>query len=168
MAGSGTRILGIDPGSQWTGFALVDFFGQRFVHVQSGYLKLGRGDMTERLGTIYREIDKLIAQYTPEQAAVESVFVQKNVSSAIKLGQARGAAIAAMACQDLPVAEYPPAKVKQSICGGGRADKAQVNFMVQKLLSIHEPLQEDQADALAIAICHGFHLGPSARHGLRA
>ncbi len=155
---SAIRLLGIDPGSQRMGYALVDFSGQKFRHVASGHLALGRGDMAARLGRIYQGVYEMIEQHQPDSAAVESVFVQKNISSAIKLGQARGAAIAAIACSAIEVFEYAPAKVKQAICGGGRADKAQINFMVQRLLNLREDLQEDQADALAIAICHGFHL----------
>ncbi len=157
------RILGIDPGSVRTGYALVDFAAQRFVHVYSGHLALGQGEMSGRLGRIHASVAELIAQYAPDVAAVESVFVQKNVSSALKLGQARGAAISALACAGLSVAEYSPAKVKQSICGGGRADKQQVNFMVRRLLGLGEIPQEDEADALAVAICHAFHLPPAGR-----
>ena len=154
---SRVRILGIDPGSQRTGFAIVDFSGQKFSHVDSGCLRLGRGEMSQRLGRIYQGIADMIQQHQPDTAAVESVFVQKNVASAIKLGQARGAAIAAMACSGIDVAEYPPTRVKQAICGGGHADKAQINFMVRRIANLREELQEDQADALAVAICHGFY-----------
>lgn len=152
------RILGVDPGSIRTGFALVDFSGQKFQHVHSGFLALGQGEMAARLGRVHSELSALIVTYQPDVAAIESVFVQKNVASAIKLGQARGAAISALACAQLEVAEYAPAKVKRSICGGGRAEKQQVNFMVQRLLNLQQALQEDQADALAVAICHGFHV----------
>lgn len=157
---SGVRILGVDPGSRRTGYAVVDFSGQRFSHVASGCLKLGQGDMAPRLGRIFQGISEMVEQYQPDAAAVESVFVQKNVSSAIKLGQARGAAIAALAWHQVVVAEYAPAKIKQAICGSGRADKTQINFMVSRLVAVRETLQEDQADALAAAICHGFHMKP--------
>lgn len=151
------RILGIDPGSVKTGFAFIEFSGQRFVHIHSGFIALGKGDMTQRLGTVFRDVSALIAEYAPDEAAVESVFMQKNVASAIKLGQARGAIIAALACACLDVSEYSPARVKQAICGGGRAEKQQVNFMVQRLIKLDRAPQEDQADALAVAICHAFH-----------
>ena len=157
---SNIRILGIDPGSQRTGFAILDFSGQKFSHVSSGYLKLGRGDMAQRLGRIYQGVSDMIEQHQPDAAAVETVFVQKNVASAIKLGQARGAAIAAIACHSLDVAEYAPTRIKQSICGGGHADKSQINFMVRRIVAVKDELQEDQADALAVAICHGFHCKP--------
>lgn len=161
--GPSVRILGVDPGSVRTGFAIIDFHGQQFTHVHSGHLALGRGDMAQRLARIFQGLNDMIEQYQPQAAAVETVFVQKNVASAIKLGQARGAAIAAIACQQLSVAEYPPAKVKQAIVGGGRADKQQINFMVQRLVALREAPQEDQADALAIAVCHAFHLRPQRR-----
>lgn len=150
------RILGIDPGSVRTGYAFVDFDGRRFAHVASGHLSLGQASMAPRLARIFRELGALINEFAPVEAAVESVFMQKNVASAIKLGQARGAALTALATADLPVAEYPPATVKQMICGGGRASKEQINFMVQRLVNRREPLQEDEADALAVALCHGF------------
>lgn len=151
------RILGIDPGSVKTGYAVIDYASQRFSHVHSGYLALGKGAMASRLGLLYRQLATLIEQYQPDDAAVESVFMQKNVASAIKLGQARGAILAALACGELQVDEYSPAKVKQTICGSGRADKGQVQFMVQRLIRLPDPPQEDQADALAVAICHAFH-----------
>ena len=159
------RILGVDPGSVRTGFAIIDFHGQRFTHVHSGHLALGRGEMAPRLARIFQGLNEMIEQYQPQVAAVESVFVQKNVATAIKLGQARGAAIAAIACHDLNVVEYPPAKVKQAIAGGGRADKQQINFMVQRLVALRDVPQEDQADALAVALCHAFHM-PLQRKGL--
>lgn len=155
---SSVRILGVDPGSVRMGFAIIDFHGQQLTHVHSGHFALGRGDMAQRLARIFQGLNDMIEQYQPQAAAVETVFVQKNVASAIKLGQARGAAIAAIACQKLSVAEYPPATVKQAIVGGGRADKQQINFMVQRLVALREAPQEDQADALAIAVCHAFHL----------
>lgn len=150
------RILGIDPGSIRTGYAIVDYNGQRFTHVASGHIALGQAAMPPRLARIFAALTELIQQHQPDVSAVESVFMQKNVASAIKLGQARGAAIVALASADLSVAEYPPATVKQMICGGGRASKEQVNFMVQRLLNYRACLQEDEADALAVAICHGF------------
>lgn len=152
------RIIGVDPGSIRTGYAIIDFSGQKFVRVDSGCLMLGQGDMARRLARIHREITALIESFAPDVAAVESVFVQKNVASAIKLGQARGAAISALAGADLTVAEYAPASVKQAICGGGRAQKQQIGFMVQRLVNVRDPLQEDEADAMAIAVCHAFHL----------
>jgi crossover junction endodeoxyribonuclease RuvC len=155
------RILGVDPGSIRTGYAIVDFSGQQFQHVHSGFLALGQGAMAPRLGRIFAELTALIAAHRPEVAAVESIFVHKNVSSAIKLGQARGAAISALACADLEVAEYSPATVKQAICGSGRAEKQQINYMVQRLVNLREDLQEDQADALALAVCHAFRQGLS-------
>ncbi len=146
--------MGIDPGSRFTGFALIDSDGQHSRHVHSGCIKLGNKGFPERLGLIYTELAALIRDYAPTQMAIENVFVSKNPSSALKLGQARGAAICAGVVQLLPVAEYSPREVKQAIVGKGSADKSQVQHMTKILLNIHTDLQEDQADALGIALCH--------------
>ncbi len=106
------------------------------------------------MGLIYTELAALIRDYSPTQMAIENVFVSKNPSSALKLGQARGAAICAGVVQELSVAEYSPREVKQAIVGKGSADKSQVQHMTKILLNIHTDLQEDQADALGIALCH--------------
>ena len=146
--------MGIDPGSRFTGFALIDSDGQHSRHIHSGCIKLGSKDFPERLGMIYTELAALIQDYSPSQMAIENVFVSKNPSSALKLGQARGAAICAGVVQQLVVAEYTAREVKQAIVGKGSADKAQVQHMTKILLNIHAELQEDQADALGIALCH--------------
>lgn len=146
--------MGIDPGSRFTGFALIDSDGQHSRHIHSGCIKLGNKPFPERLGMIYIELADLIRDYSPSQMAIESVFVSKNPSSALKLGQARGAAICAGVVQELSVAEYTPREVKQAIVGKGSADKTQVQHMTKILLNIHAELQEDQADALGIALCH--------------
>lgn len=151
------RILGVDPGSRKTGYGLIEFRRQKMIRIASGCLTLGSGDMSQRLAGIFEGISGLCDEHQPDVAAVESVFVKLNVSSAIKLGQARGAAICAIATHAVPISEYSPAKVKQTIVGGGRADKGQVGFMVRRLLGCREELQEDEADALAIAICHAHH-----------
>ena len=122
--------------------------------MHSGCIKLGSAPFPERLGQIYTDLAQLIAQYSPTQMAIENVFVAKNPSSALKLGQARGAAICAGVVQGLSVAEYAPREVKQAIVGKGSADKAQVQHMTRILLNIQKKLQEDQADALGIALCH--------------
>lgn len=115
---------------------------------------MGSAPFPERLGKIYIELAQLIAEYSPTQMAIENVFVSKNPSSALKLGQARGAAICAGVVQGLSVAEYAPREVKLAIVGKGSADKSQVQHMTKVLLNIQEKLQEDQADALGIALCH--------------
>ena len=148
------RILGIDPGSRFTGFGIIDVQGDRAVAVHSGVIKTGAGEFPERLGVIFRGIRKLVTEYRPTEVAVENVFVSKNASSALKLGQARGAAISAAICEELSVSEYSPRSVKQAIVGKGSADKVQVQHMVCVLLQLSETPPEDAADALAVALCH--------------
>ncbi|UJS25300.1 crossover junction endodeoxyribonuclease RuvC [Thiothrix winogradskyi] len=148
------RILGIDPGSRITGIGIVDTDGRRNQHVFSTCLRLGDASFPERLGTIFSEITRIIREYQPLEMAIESVFVSNNPASALKLGQARGAAICAGVIAGLPVAEYSPKEVKQATVGKGGADKAQVQHMVKLLLSLQGRLQVDTADALAVALCH--------------
>ena len=149
-----TRILGIDPGSRFTGYGIIEVRGDNATEVQSGVIKAGTGEFPERLGIIFRGIRDLIVAYRPTEVAVENVFVSKNASSALKLGQARGAAISAAICENLKVAEYSPRSVKQAIVGKGSADKVQVQHMVCVLLQLKETPAEDAADALAVALCH--------------
>lgn len=150
------RILGIDPGSRRTGFGIIEARGDRVSAICHGVIKTGNGTFPERLGLIFTGIRDLVSEYRPDQSAVESVFVSHNANSAIKLGQARGAAITALVNGELAVAEYSPRSVKQAIVGRGGADKAQVEHMVRVLLGLRETLAEDAADALAVALCH-FH-----------
>ena len=148
------RILGIDPGSRITGIGIIDTDGRRNQHVFSTCLRLGDASFPERLGTIFSELTRIIREYQPIEMAIESVFVSNNPASALKLGQARGAAICAGVIAGLPVAEYSPKEVKQATVGKGGADKAQVQHMVKLLLSLQGRLQVDTADALAVALCH--------------
>ena len=148
------RILGIDPGSRITGIGIIDTDGRRNQHVFSTCLRLGDASFPERLGTIFSELSRIIREYQPLEMAIESVFVSNNPASALKLGQARGAAICAGVIAGLPVAEYSPKEVKQATVGKGGADKAQVQHMVKLLLSLQGRLQVDTADALAVALCH--------------
>jgi crossover junction endodeoxyribonuclease RuvC len=148
------RILGIDPGSRLTGFGIIDVQGDHAALVRHGVVRTGSGEFTERLGVIFAELRALIEQYRPSEAAVETVFVSHNASSALKLGQARGAAVCAAISMGLPVAEYSPRSVKQAIVGRGGADKVQVQHMVAVLLQLQETPEEDAADALAVALCH--------------
>jgi crossover junction endodeoxyribonuclease RuvC len=150
------RILGIDPGSRRTGFGIIEARGDRVSSICHGVIKTGNGAFPERLGVIFTGIRDLVSEYRPDQSAVESVFVSHNANSAIKLGQARGAAITALVNGEVAVAEYSPRSVKQAIVGRGGADKAQVEHMVRILLGLRETLAEDAADALAVALCH-FH-----------
>jgi len=117
-------------------------------------IKAGSGEFNERLGTIFSGLKELIGTYRPHQAAIETVFVANNAAAAIKLGQARGAAVCAVISCELQVAEYSPRSVKQAIVGRGGAGKEQVQHMVGVLLGIKGPIQNDAADALAVALCH--------------
>jgi crossover junction endodeoxyribonuclease RuvC len=148
------KILGIDPGSRITGFGIIEVVGDRITPLHLGVIKTGAGDFPERLGIIFNGIRELVKQFHPDQAAVETVFISKNASSALKLGQARGAAICAAISMGVPVSEYSPRSVKQAIVGRGAADKVQVQHMVRVLLQLKETPVEDAADALAVALCH--------------
>lgn len=148
------RILGIDPGSRATGLGIIDATPQqaRCVHHQT--LRIPGKAFPERLKFIFTEVTRVVETYAPAEVAVESVFVSRNASSALKLGQARGAAICAVAALDLPVAEYAPRQIKQAVVGTGGADKSQMQHMVKLLLSLRDDLPEDSADALGVALCH--------------
>ena len=147
-------ILGIDPGSRKTGFGLVDITGGRACYVTSGVIRVPDTALAERLKVIFDSVTQLTGQYFPDQLAIEEVFMGKNASSALKLGQARGAAITAAAVAGVPVFEYATRTVKQSVVGQGGADKIQVQHMVKMLLRLPATPQEDAADALTMALCH--------------
>lgn len=155
------RILGIDPGSRYTGYGVIEVDGRNSRHVASGRICIGNKPFCERLGEIFNGVTEIINDYTPQEAAVEEVFMAKNANSALKLGQARGAAITAIVQSSLPVSEYTPRLIKQAIVGSGGADKSQVGHMVRVLLGIKQPLSEDQGDALAVALCHA-HMAETA------
>ena len=148
------RILGIDPGSRFTGFGIIEVNGDRVTPVHHGVIKAGTGEFPQRLGIIFSGIKDLIGEYAPDEMAIETVFVSKNAGSALKLGQARGAAVCAAISLGLPVAEYSPRSVKQAVVGRGSADKVQVQHMITVLLRLKERPPEDAADALAVALCH--------------
>lgn len=148
------RILGIDPGSRFTGYGIIEVKGDQAVLVKHGVIKVGSGDFPERLGIIFSGICDLIEAHQPDQAAIETVFVSHNAGSALKLGQARGAAVCAAISRGLTVAEYSPRSIKQAIVGRGGADKVQVQHMVCVLLRLEVQPAEDAADALAVALCH--------------
>ena len=149
-----TRILGIDPGSRVTGFGVVDSDGQRSVHLASGRIVPREGDLGERLRWLFEGIRGVVDEHGPEEVAIEDVFVARNAGSALKLGQARGAALLAGVLGGLPLFEYPPARVKQALTGHGRAEKGQVQHMVRLILGLDEAMPEDVSDALAVALCH--------------
>ena len=148
------RILGIDPGSRRTGFGIVDVIGSKTQYVASGVIRLPTGELPARLKVIFDNISELIGEYQPVEMAIEDVFFARDPRAALKLGQARGAAIVAGVTADLPVGEYSAKTVKQAVVGNGGASKDQVQQMIMRLLKLPAPPQEDAADALAVAICH--------------
>ena len=151
------RILGIDPGSRITGFGVIDWHGREPVYVASGCIKtLPNDELAGRIGMIVRSIGDLVAEYRPNQAAVEQVFVNVNPAATLMLGQARGAAVAALVLRDLPVYEYTALQVKQSVVGQGKAAKEQVQHMVVQMLGLSGTPQADAADGLAVAITHAL------------
>lgn len=152
------RILGIDPGSRITGYGVIDTDGFRHRHVASGHIPIRGEQLPERLGIIFNEIGALIVDWCPDAVAIEQVFVNRNVDSALKLGQARGAAVCAAVNAGLPVGEYTPRAIKKAVTGQGSAEKAQIQQMMQLLLKLDELPQSDAADALAISVCHANHL----------
>ena len=151
---SGIRIIGVDPGSRSTGYGVVDSVGTRLVHIASGHVRAGDGDWPGRLRRIFEELGGVVDAHRPQELAIEKVFMHRNPSSALKLGQARGVAILVASMRSLPVHEYSPNEVKQAVTGKGHASKEQIQYMTRILLSLSEPPQSDQADALATAICH--------------
>ncbi|MES1944427.1 crossover junction endodeoxyribonuclease RuvC [Salinisphaera sp. PC39] len=161
-----SRILGIDPGSVITGYGVIETEGGASL-CEAGCLRLPDAPFPERLARIFDGLRAVIREWSPEEMAVEDVFVSRNPASALKLGQARGAAICAGAAAGLPIAEYSPAKIKQAIVGRGAADKRQVQHMVRMLLNVREPLQADAADAVAVALCHLHHRQTATRMAAR-
>jgi len=148
------RILGIDPGSRITGFGVIEREGSRVVYVESGCIRAGDGDFAGRLKTIFDGLRDIVALYAPEQVAIEQVFMHRNPDSALKLGQARGAAICAVMSMGLNISEYTPSEIKQATVGKGNAAKEQVQHMVTAMLKLPGTPQADAADALAVALCH--------------
>lgn len=149
------RVLGIDPGSVRTGYGLVDLSrGRQARYCASGCIKPRSAVFTDRLAEIYSGVVAVIAEHQPQVLAIEEVFMARNPQSALKLGQARGVAIAAAVAAGLPIHEYAARKVKQAVVGTGAASKEQVQHMVQTLLALSDRPPSDSADALALAICH--------------
>jgi crossover junction endodeoxyribonuclease RuvC len=151
-------ILGVDPGSQVTGYAVVSCVGRTLRRVDSGTIRLpgGRTELSGRLGRLLERLEGIIESLRPTEVAVEDIFTARNPRSALALGQARGVVLAVAGRQALPVHGYPPATVKRAVCGHGRADKKQIQRMVQVLLSLDKTPAQDEADAIAVAICHAL------------
>lgn len=158
------RVLGLDPGLRHTGWGVIDAEGNHLRHVANGVVKSdGKADLAQRLLQLHHGIAEVVAAYRPEAAAVEVTLANKNPSSTLKLGMARGIALLTPALSGIEVAEYLPMIVKKAVVGTGHADKDQVGMMVARLLPGCNPAAADAADALAVAICHAHNLA-TGRH----
>ena len=152
------RLLGLDPGLQNTGWGVIDVTGNRLTHIANGVIRTnGKFAMADRLRQLHEGLQDVLNLYQPDEAAVEETFVNKNPSSTLKLGQARGVVLLAPALAGLPIAEYAANLVKKSVVGVGHADKTQIQMMVSTLLPGVSFENADAADALAVAICHSHH-----------
>ena len=162
------RILGIDPGSQRTGIGIVDVDGKgRLSHVFNDTLTVaGEASFPLRLKRIFQGLDALVTTYQPNECSIERIFMARNADSALKLGQARGAAICAVVVRGIPVHEYAATEVKQAVVGSGRGDKTQVQHMIGVLLGIKSLLRPDAADALAVAVAHAHTRASLGRVGI--
>ncbi len=154
-----------------TGYGIIDTLDSKSSFVECGTIKTPVGELSIRLKSIFEGISELVERFQPTEISIERVFMHKNPDSALKLGQARGAAIVAVMVHDIPVHEYTPAEIKKSIVGRGNADKGQIQHMVRALLSLNRNPQADAADALAVALTH-FHIGQTMQrikvaHGSR-
>jgi len=156
MANQRVRVLGIDPGSQRTGFGVLDVVGPRLSYVSSGVIRTTGLDFAVRLCEIFRCMQTIVAEYRPQEIAIERVFMNRNADSALKLGQARGAAICATADSQAQVFEYAPREIKLAVVGSGNAQKGQVQLMMRSLLKLESAVAADAADALAAAVCHAL------------
>ena len=158
-------ILGIDPGTLLMGYGIIEITGNNICMIEMSVLKLsGKKDNYTRLQLIHKKIEELIIKHQPHEFAIEAPFFGKNVQSMLKLGRAQGVAIAAAISSGLPVTEYSPKKVKQSITGNGNADKDMVWKMLQRMLALKEvPQYYDATDALAVAVCHHFQDKPALK-----
>lgn len=154
------RIIGIDPGLRRTGWGVIESDGVRLSYVASGHVKsTDKEELSYRLRELYEGLAGILASFKPQEAAVEETFVNDNPRSTLKLGQARGMAMLAPAMRGIRVAEYPPNLIKKTVVGAGHADKKQIQMMVTMLLPRAKFESADEADALAIAICHANHRG---------
>ena len=149
------RIIGIDPGSRYTGYGIIEQDGQDTLHLASGRINAVSGkNFAERLVIIYAGLEKILEEWPVEEAAVETTFTARNVQSTIKLGHARGVALLALCHVGLEIHEYAPTLVKKNVTGRGHASKAQIQQMIKMRLNLRSKISEDAADALAVALCH--------------
>ncbi len=152
------RLIGLDPGLRRTGWGVIEVSGNRLTHVANGTVGSEAAlSLAERLSQLFDALTAVIAEYSPDEAAVEETFVNRNPSSTLKLGQARGAVLLAPAQSGIPVAEYPANLIKKALVGNGHADKNQIQAMVSILLPGAKTTGADAADALAVAVCHAHH-----------
>jgi crossover junction endodeoxyribonuclease RuvC len=153
-------IIGIDPGTNITGYGIIKQSGSSFTRISSGLIKLSyENSIPYRLEVIYNELDRIIKLFKPNEFAIETAFYGKNVQSAMKIGYARGVAILAAVHNRIPVSEYSPREVKKSVVGKGAASKEQVSFMIKTLLNLKSlKMKLDESDALATALCHAFRM----------
>lgn len=157
-----TRILGIDPGSLITGYGIIDTTGNHSAHITHGLIHIQDRDLPGKLSAIFEQLSALLNEFRPDEVAIEKLFMHRNADSALKLGQARGAAITACAVNHIEIFEYTPNQVKQAVVGKGHAGKQQVQHMIKVLLCLKQIPDTDAADALAIALCHAH-----SRQGLQ-
>ncbi|MFZ5947468.1 MAG: crossover junction endodeoxyribonuclease RuvC [Stygiobacter sp.] len=152
------RIIGIDPGTLFTGYGVIDFKNNEIKHVVSGVIKIQAfKEQAKRLEVIYSEINSIIKKYKPQEFALETAFYGKNVQSTLKIGYARGVSMLVAIHNKLPMKEYSPREVKKAVVGNGAASKDQVQFMIKKLLCLNNSkIKFDETDALAVAVCHAF------------
>jgi crossover junction endodeoxyribonuclease RuvC len=152
------KILGIDPGSIVTGYGVVEKRQERYIDIRHGEIKIKRGSLfTAALEKVYNELFSIVAEEKPDAVAIENIFYGKNIKSLIKQGHVRGVAILAGSKHHLPVFEYTPLEIKKAVVGYGRAEKIQVQKMVQVIMNFSELPSEDASDAIAVAICHINH-----------
>lgn len=151
---NGLTVLGIDPGSQCLGWGVVREVSGVLSLVDCGAVRPKGDDFSARLGDLFLKLQEIVERHKPDEAAVETVFTNKNILSALKLGQARGVAVAACAAGGVPVFDYEPTSIKKSLVGVGRAEKTQVSFMVGRILNCKTDWVADTGDALACAVCH--------------
>jgi len=159
-------ILGVDPGTIFTGYGIIKQNKNNFTLIKNGLIKLPSSkQLSEKLEMIYDELDKVIKTYKPEEFAIETAFYGKNVQSAMKIGYARGVSILAAVHNKIQTSEYSPREIKKSVVGTGAASKEQVSYMVKTILKIEDvKMRFDESDALAVAICHAFRMKtPSKR-----
>ncbi|MBV9861255.1 MAG: crossover junction endodeoxyribonuclease RuvC [Alphaproteobacteria bacterium] len=158
------RVLGLDPGLRHTGWGVIDVAGSRLRHIADGVAHAPtEAPLAMRLVALFRQVNAVLEQFRPDEAAVEETFVNKNAASTLKLGVARGVVLLAPAERGLPVAEYSANLVKKSVVGAGHAEKEQVQMMVRHLLPGCAIAEADAADALAVAICHAHHAATRRR-----